>query len=412
MAPRCSAYDVGGMGAVLSRRGLMAAGSSLLAIVPNGPADLEADILAAVIASRPPGAIFAVNPTADPQIDGLVSRPSLAEISLPDLREALASPVVFLGEHHNSKEDHRLQLRLLNEFAAAKPVGTGAMVLGLEQVERQFQPVLDEFSEGKIGLQELYRRTEWNTRWSWPFSGYAPVLELARNLGFEFLALNTNSEVQRRVPVEGLASLSTEERVALIPDASGFVQTTKLPGFKEYANQVIMPSYDSHLEGGWLGTTDRGLATPGGFLSARMIRDEAMCVPVAKRLAQRPGARALVLVGADHVKFKYGMPARMDRLLGDGPPRRRKPGTPSVVSILLNVQPQDTLSQDEKRLLMGLLYADAAAVENQGTLKLADFLVFSASKEKLGLDLAPAASPEGKQEAEEKGASTASDNAI
>jgi len=374
----------------LSRRGLLAGGTSLLTAVSLSPADLEADIVAVVMASRAPGTILSVHSgSGSPGASGR-GAPIVTDSSLSDLRDALTSPVVLLGEHHNSKEDHRLQLRLLNEFASVKPVGRGDLILGLEQVERQFQPVLDDFCTRKIGLQELYKRTEWNTRWNWPFSGYAPVLEQARNLGFELLALNTNSEVQRRVPLEGLAGLSAEERASLIPDASGFVQTTKLPGFKEYTNQVIMPSYQSHLDGGWLGTTNRSVATPGGFFAARMIRDEAMCVPIAKRLAQRPSARALVLVGADHVKYQYGMAIRMDRLLGDGPPRRRKFGSSSVVSILLNVEPEDTAFRSATRLVAGLSYdldAEGKKESKQDSLKLADFLVFSATKEKLDLRL-------------------------
>jgi len=353
-------------------------------LTPDGKLDLEA-----LLYTEP----------APPSIFLVASNSQLVKSNAAELRDALQSDVVLVGEHHNSKEDHRLQLSLLSEFAKAGSVNdqAGRLVLGLEQVEQRFQPVLDAFVAGDIGLEELYVKTEWATRWVWPFKLYAPVLSLARDLGYDIVALNTELELQRQVPLGGLDVLSREERQTLVPDATGFVSTTQLPGFPDYVNSVIMPSYDTHARSGWLdaepakrsgaeplaqpqgqakaGDPPASKPTPGNFFAARALRDEAMCVPIARRLAQRPKARAIVLVGADHVKFEYGMSVRMARLLGNRPPRRRKTDTgfPRVVSIMLNPSPEDTLSSDPARLSLALTTTGSGS----RPLKLADVVLYS-----------------------------------
>ena len=78
-------------------------------------------------------------------------------------------------------------------------------------------------------------------------------------------------------------------------------------------------------------------------------------------------------------------------LLCSRPPRRRKPGTPHVVSVLLNTQPEETLSDDDRRLFAGLPYFDdndnTEGAGRAATLKLADFILYSERKDKLNLDL-------------------------
>ena len=54
------------------------------------------------------------------------------------------------------------------------------MAVGLEAVQRRFQPVLDDYLKGNINLAQLEQQTEWSTRWTWPFANYVPVFEAAR----------------------------------------------------------------------------------------------------------------------------------------------------------------------------------------------------------------------------------------
>ena len=75
---------------------------------------------------------------------------------------------VFLGEHHNSPADHILQAGVIREVHATSPKGR-PIAVGLEAVQRRFQPVLDDYVAGRITEEQLEAATEWRQRWFWPF---------------------------------------------------------------------------------------------------------------------------------------------------------------------------------------------------------------------------------------------------
>jgi uncharacterized iron-regulated protein len=93
------------------------------------------------------------------------------------------------------------------------------MAVGLEQVEVQFQPALDKYIQGSISLDEMREAVEWDTRWIWPFEGYAPVFETARELGIQLVALNVNSEDMYLVEKAGFPGLGRDRLKAYIRDA-------------------------------------------------------------------------------------------------------------------------------------------------------------------------------------------------
>eukprot|EP00913_Durusdinium_trenchii_P017398 g16356.t1 len=202
-------------------------------------------------------------------------------------------------------------------------------------------------------VKDLYEATEWSKRWVWPFDLYAPVFEAARQNGSPLVALNPATEVRRRLPLEGLRALTQEDRglrlgrpwtidVILVevedeqffaeeaptsgynsgylPDAVGFAATLREPAFRSYADLVVMPSYDTHVAGEWLGSRDETVATPQNFLSARVFRDEAMAYAAWRYLNKDQRRGMLLIVGCDHVRYDFGIPARLKRL-GSGSTR-------------------------------------------------------------------------------------------
>eukprot|EP00957_Ditylum_brightwellii_P023452 1770328-Ditylum_brightwellii.AAC.1 len=77
-----------------------------------------------------------------------------------------AGGALWLGEHHNSAADHNIQatlIRKLHEDRKRLFTKTAAppMAIGLEQVQRQFQPVLDDFIAGKISEEEMLKGVDW-----------------------------------------------------------------------------------------------------------------------------------------------------------------------------------------------------------------------------------------------------------
>ena len=101
-----------------------------------------------------------------------------------------------------------------------------------------------------------------------------------------------------------------------------------------------MASYGVHIQQQYMDSR----ATPGGFFSARILRDEAM----ASRAVASAG-RALILAGADHVKFELGIVSRVRRYAAaSGRPNAR------VESVLLSTSPGDSLSASEDSLALTL----------------------------------------------------------
>jgi hypothetical protein len=89
------------------------------------------------------GSVFAVVP------DGARLRPSVSMLRTSLALDGLCSPsvnAVFLGEHHNAAQDHALQTALLTEMRRRQPARE--MAVGLEAVQRRFQPALDAYTGG------------------------------------------------------------------------------------------------------------------------------------------------------------------------------------------------------------------------------------------------------------------------
>jgi len=129
---------------------------------------------------------------------------------------------LWLGEHHNSVADHQLQasiLRLIVDTRDKESTTRRPVALGLEQVQVQFQPVLDDFVAGKMTLQEMKKQTEWDRRWTWPFEAYQPVFEAAQELNVPLVALNVNSEDLALVEKNGLPGLPRDRLHEYISDA-------------------------------------------------------------------------------------------------------------------------------------------------------------------------------------------------
>jgi uncharacterized iron-regulated protein len=133
------------------------------------------------------------------------------------------------------------------------------MAIGLEQVQVQFQPVLDDYTSGKISLDEMRRLVQWDKRWTWSFEGYQGIFEAARELkNVRLLALNVDSEDLAQVEKGGYPALPMQQLRKYIKDPIGFGSFAQAPKFKTYVDYVISPSYEIHQKLGLLQYTIAG----------------------------------------------------------------------------------------------------------------------------------------------------------
>lgn len=113
--------------------------------------------------------------------------------------------------------------------------------------------------------------------------------------------------------------------------------------FKSYVGYTIRPSYVAHVALGILPATDPAACvgndgacttTFKNFLARRILWDEALSKACADWCTRNPAGLCVAIVGADHVKYGCGAPARLARSLPDG--------LGDLATVLLNERQADT----------------------------------------------------------------------
>ena len=175
---------------------------------------------------------YQIFPDASSKLD-----PKIKQVQPNKLNQMLANTkggTIWLGEHHNSAQDHMLQAQFVRSIheQRQKMNNNGKMSVGLEMVQLQFQPVLDAYISKQITAKEMYERVEWEKRWSWSFENYLPIFEACKELNIPLIALNVNTEDLNKVEEGGLPNLPRDRMQQYISDPSGFallhlVRTTR-----------------------------------------------------------------------------------------------------------------------------------------------------------------------------------------
>jgi uncharacterized iron-regulated protein len=176
----------------------------------------------------------------------------------------------------------------------------------MEMFQRPFQDVLDQYLAGKITEAQLVEQSEYEKRWGFPWENYAPLLRFAKTNQLPVLALNTPTEVTRKVARSGLESLTTDERRYIPPFSE--IRTDNA----EY-RQMVQKAYEQHHQVGHGNSTSFER-----FFTAQVLWDETMAEKIAQFLEANPDYQVVVLAGQGHIIYGYGIPSRVARRLGNG----------------------------------------------------------------------------------------------
>ncbi len=235
--------------------------------------------------------------------------------SLPALSEQITSPisqqvykretllktlataqVIYLGETHDSPQDHQAQLDIIQALRQQNP----KLAIALEMFQRPFQPVLDRYLAGQLTEVELQQQSEYDQRWGFPWQLYAPILRFAKEQRLPLLALNTPTEVTRKVAKQGLANLSRQDLQFIPPVAEIDLSNAAY-------REKILAVYKQFHQGK---TTSTGFEN---FFAAQVLWDETMAAAIAEFVQANPGRQVVVLVGHGHIAYGYGIPSRVKR---------------------------------------------------------------------------------------------------
>ncbi|MEO1353329.1 MAG: ChaN family lipoprotein [Cyanobacteria bacterium J06635_15] len=237
---------------------------------------------------------------ADQGATALDSSPhSLSPQQVEDFEALVAADVMYLGERHDSADDHAAQLAIITALHQENP----NLAIGMEMFQRPFQPVLDRYLSGEISEADLIEQSEYETRWGFPWEHYAPILRFAQTHQIPVLALNAPAEVTRKVAREGLDSLAGED-LQYIPPITD-IDTSN----RDYQNYVkaAFGAHGSH-----------GNFNFDNFFAAQVVWDETMAMGIAEFRQTHPDTQVVVLAGQGHVVYGYGIPERVGRRLGEG----------------------------------------------------------------------------------------------
>ena len=239
-------------------------------------------LLCTLITQLPPGQSFS---------------PSLTHAEI--ISELTKADIVYLGETHDRPADHEAQLAIITALHQHDP----QVAIALEMFQRPYQPVLDQYLAGSINEAELREKTEYDTRWGFDWEYYAPILRFAKAHQLPLLALNTPTEVTRKVASQGLEALSSEDRRYIPPRSDIRLDN-------EDYRQMMQEAYQMHAHGGH-GNSDNFER----FFAAQVLWDETMAQAIAQFWQANSQYQVIVLAGRGHIIYGYGIPSRVARRL-------------------------------------------------------------------------------------------------
>jgi uncharacterized iron-regulated protein len=209
-------------------------------------------------------------------------------VSMAQLAAAAGnSDLVLVGEVHDNKEHHDLQLELIRSLAQKKP----QLAIGLEMVPTGRQRQLDEWSAGR--MSETVMRAVFHENWTdWEL--YRDIFLFARDHRIPMVALDVPVQVVRKVSQHGFKSLTPEERRDLPAGTSCDLNNPQI--------SLLRKSFSQHY----------GEKEFSYFCEAQTVRNSGMAINVMHYLKTHPGRRIAVLTGIWHA-VKYAIPDQLAR---------------------------------------------------------------------------------------------------
>lgn len=217
------------------------------------------------------------------------------------LQDLVTADVIYLGETHAHPADHEAQLQIIQALYQ----NDLPLAIGLEMFQRPFQPILDAYLQGELTELELRTQSEYDRRWGYSWEYYAPILRFAQQHQLPLLALNTPTEVTRKVARHGLSSL-TDAEMEHIPPISEI--DTRNRDYRAWIKTI----FEQHLQHGH-GSSPASEEGFENFFAAQVLWDETMADRIVTFLEQKSGHKIVVLLGQGHVIYDYGVPSRVDR---------------------------------------------------------------------------------------------------
>lgn len=196
-----------------------------------------------------------------------------------------SSRVVFVGEFHDQRDHHRLQMQIIRELH----LQGRQLAIGFEMFDLEKQPVLDEWVAGKVSLQEFVDR--YRQGWSINWAEYDQIMLFARNNGIPMVALDAPADIVQLVTRFGSAGLHPGARLRLPVG----VTTEILPSYRKFMARAFRThQIPDHMF--------------DNFCAAQGVRNSTMARRISGYLAENPRRTMVVVAGVGHA-MRRAVPA-------------------------------------------------------------------------------------------------------
>lgn len=201
---------------------------------------------------------------------------------------AAKSRVIVVGETHDNRAHHDLQLKIIRTLHE----GGAVLAVGLEMFRAENQELLDKWWRWGMPTEQfeaLYREN-----WGMPWILYRDIFLYSRQKRIPLVGLNVPREVIAKVAREGYGSLTESERKKLPPGLTCTVD--------EAYRSFIRKTFAAHVHG-----SGRSFEN---FCEAQMVWDTAMAIYALEYLDKYPASRMVILAGSVHA-WKRAIPRQL-----------------------------------------------------------------------------------------------------
>lgn len=215
-------------------------------------------------------------------------------LSLAQLASVVGkSDLILVGESHDNKDHHELQLDLIRFLYSQKV----PLAIGLEMFQANNQGKLDEWTQGRMSEESF--KAVFTQNWSQDWQMYRDIFIFARNNRIPMVALNVPVEIVRKVSRQGYASLSAEEKRGLPEGTSCDLTNPQIAMLKKSFQGV-----GRHASDGKIFTY---------FCEAQTVRNSGMALNMASYLRKHPDTKVVTLTGIWHA-VKQAIPTHLGGL--------------------------------------------------------------------------------------------------
>ncbi|MBB3994613.1 putative iron-regulated protein [Sulfitobacter undariae] len=214
------------------------------------------------------------------------------------IANAVAAPVVLLGEQHDRVDNHLWQLQVSQQIFAQRR----DIVMGFEMFPARLDPVLAQWSAGDLSEEAFLEKAEWKTVWGFDPELYLPLFRFCKDNAISMIGLNCRRALVSEVGADGWEGVPVENREGLTPALPAS------PAYREFLFQITGGVRE--------GRKAQSAQDPefDRFVRAQQTWDRAFACRIADVVSQPDAPLVIGIIGRGHLEYHHGTPFQLEDL--------------------------------------------------------------------------------------------------